>query len=157
MTVDRSTWATLTSPVCLVVAPANLGLRPRVTPAPDSDVTYMATATAMVDDVPVSTILTHRPRSRHLRHEVERTADALVEVLEEGQVEVEGAKVARWIRGHLVLEGALTEEGHELLTQVVVPVRKEYVSLVVRVPRDSAMGREIADTIIASLVIVQPR
>ena len=113
--IDTSTWATLTSPACLVLAPANLGLRPDLTPAPDSDLTFMASAVAIVEDVPVSTILTHRPRTLHLRAEVQRTADSLDEVLEQGPVAIAGASGARWVRGHWVLEEALTEAGHELL------------------------------------------
>lgn len=151
---DTSTWATLASPACLVLAPANLGLRPDTAPAPDSDLTFMASAVAMVDDVPVSTILTHRPRTLHLRAEVQRTADSLDEVLDEGEWQVDGAPPGRWVRGHWVLEEALTEAGHELLTRVVVPLRHEFVSLVVRVPRDSAAGRAIADAVVASMQVL---
>lgn len=153
--IDTSTWAVLASPACLALAPANLGLRPDVDPPPDSDLTFMATAVAMVGDVPISTILTHGPRARHLRAEVQRTADSLDEVLAEGQVEVAGATAARWVRGHWVLEGALTEDGHELLTRVVVALPRELASLVVRVPRGSEHGCELADAVVASLQVVQ--
>lgn len=153
--IDTSTWATLTSPLCLVLAPANMGLRPDLTPAPDTDLTFMASAVAIVGDVPVSTILTHRPRTLHLRAEVQRTADSLAEVLEQGPVAIAGAPGARWVRGHWVLEEALTEAGHELVTRVVVPADHEFVSLVVRVPRDHEIaGREIADAVVASLQVV---
>lgn len=154
--IDTSTWATLSSPVCLVTAPANLGLHPDGPVAADGDVTFMAKATAMVGEAPVSTILTHRPRTLHLRAEVQRTADALDQVLLQGEYEVEGTDVAWWVRGHWVLEEALTEAGHELLTRVVVPVGHDYVSLVVRVRRDDPAGLAIADAIVGSLQILPP-
>lgn len=152
--IDTSSWATLASPACLVLAPANLGLHPEAAPASDSDLTFMATAAAVVGDVPVSTVLAHRPRTLHLRQEVQRTADSLDEVLEQGELAVDGADVARWVRGHWVLEEALTEHGRELVTRVVVPVRHEFVSLAVRVPRDDVRGLEIADTVVASMQII---
>jgi hypothetical protein len=152
--IDSSTWAPLSSPSCLVLAPANLGLRPDVSPAPDSDLTFMASAVAIVDDVPMSTILTHRPRTRHLRAEVHQTAEALDEVLEEGPFDVPGASTARWVRGTWVLEEALTPVGHELVSQVVVPVRHDFVSLVVRVPAGNERGRQLADAVLGTLTIV---
>ncbi len=152
--IDTDGWATLTSPVCMLLAPADHGLHLSVRPAPDSDLTFMAIARAVVDGVPVSTLLAHRPRTRHLRAEIDRTAASLDRVLTVGEVTVEGATVARWVRGVWTLEEALTEEGLELLTRVVVPVGEEHVGLTVRVPAGVDAGVAIADAVVASWVIL---
>lgn len=155
--IDRSRWADLVTPFCALRVPANLGLYPDTSPAPDSDLTFMAKAVGYAGDVPVSTIVSARPRHRTLRQEVAHTAASLDRVLEDGHYVVRGADVARWLRGTWVLEEALTEEGHELLSRVVVPVGDVFLSVVVRVPRDAEDGAEVADEILASLEVADLR